>query len=80
MTFITKSNYRQFYLFVFMKLSNYNIFIYLFYLARSRMVYITYIYIQSSNQKRKIEENIFILISFIYFCSSLYFHNMVSEL
>ena len=44
MTFMTKSNDYQFYLFVFMTLSNCNIVIYFLYLAIPRMGYITGIY------------------------------------
>ena len=67
------------FIFCFMTISCCNIFLYFLSLAIPRMSTI-FVYIQLFVFHQYIKkQNIFILISFVYFCSYLYFYNMVSE-
>jgi len=65
----------------FMTVLIWNIFTYFLSLSIPRIGTL-FVYIQpfSFDQYKENRENIFTVISFVYFCSSLYFHNLVSEL
>jgi len=77
---MVESNYHQFCLFVFMTLSDCNNFILFSLFAIPRMgtilVYIQFFILNDIHRKNR--EHIFILMSFVHLCSSLYFHNKES--